>query len=157
MPYGFFMVTFQLESFKDSREEFKEFFPSHWSEGGANNDTLDLDPHWDLYDELESVEGIVFATAREDKTPVGYFLGMIAPALHSKNCINCTLDLFFIREDKRGSGLADNLISFVEDCLAKIGVTRLFVGAKTGSRACAFFEKSGFVTSETYYSKMIGG
>lgn len=151
------MLTAQIESFADRLEEFKPLFPLHWKELALNQDKVPLDPQYDVYLAREARGELLFVTLRELGEPVGYFLGFIAPGLHYKTCLTCTMDIFWVHPKKRAQGLPGvRLFRAVEAELKRRGVQRWFVGSKCKADASSLFEFLDFEKVEVYYSKWIG-
>lgn len=150
------MITAQIESFVDRLGEFSPLFPMHYDELALNKDKVPLDPQYETYIERERSGGLLFVTLRELGEPVGYFIGFIAPGLHYKTCLTCTMDIFWLHPDKRGNGGGQLLFKFVELELKRRGVDRFFVGSKCHKDASYLFEKLGFEKVEVFYSKWLG-
>lgn len=150
------MITFHIESFRESLPEFKALLPAHWEELALNRDKVPLQPMWRVYLEREAVGELLFVAARDAGQIVGYFIGFIAPGLHYETCLTCTMDIFFIRKDKRTGSAGVRLFRFVEQELRRRGVQRWFVGSKVHADASALFERLKFSRVEVYYSKWLG-
>ena len=150
------MLTAQVESFTERLPEFQPLFPLHWEELALNKDKVPLDPQYDIYIERERRGELLFVTLRELGEPVGYFIGFIAPGLHYKTCLTCTMDIFFVRPDRRNGSAGVRLFRFVEQELRRRGVHRWFMGSKVHADASALFERIGAAKVETYYSKWLG-
>lgn len=150
------MITCHVESFEGQLEELKAILPLHYEELALNKDTVPLDPQYDIYISRERAGELLFVTLREAGELVGYFIGFIAPGLHYRTCLTCTMDIFFVHPDKRGQGAGQHLFAFVEKELRRRGVHRWFVGSKCHKDASWLFERLGFEQVEIYYSKMLG-
>lgn len=151
------MMTCQVESFTEHLDEFRPLFPLHWAELALNQDLVPLDPQYDVYAAREARGELLFVTMREAGAPVGYFLGFIAPGLHYRGCLTCTMDIFFVAPEHRNSGLPGvRLFRFVEKELRRRGVQRWFVGSKVKADASALFERLEFERVEVHYSKWLG-
>lgn len=151
------MLTCQIESFEERLEELKELLPSHYEELALNQDKVPLSPQYRIYIEREQRGELLFVTMRDAGALVGYFIGFIAPGLHYSTCLTCTMDIFYIRKDKRGQALPGvRLFRFVEAELKRRGVDRWFVGSKCKADASALFEFLDFEKVEIYYSKWLG-
>jgi GNAT superfamily N-acetyltransferase len=152
------MITCAVESFSQSIDELKKVIPMHYEELALNKDKVPLSPQWDIYKRRDAMGEVLFVVMREAGEMIGYFIGFIAPGLHYSTCLTCTMDIFYIRPDKRGSGLPGiRLFKAVEEELKRRGVKRWFVGSKTKADASALFERLKFDRVEVYYSKWIGG
>lgn len=151
------MITCHVESFTDRIEELKQIIPMHYEELALNKDKVPLSPQWDVYKQRDAAGQCLFMVMREAGEMIGYFIGFISPGLHYSTCLTCTMDIFYIRPDKRGSGLPGiKLFKAVEAELKRRGVDRWFVGSKTKADASALFERLKFDRVEVYYSKWIG-
>ena len=150
------MITAQLESFTERQAEFIPMFPLHWKELALNQDKVPLDPQYNIYFEREARGEMLFMTLRELGEAVGYFIGFIAPGLHYKTCLTCTMDIFFVRPDKRKGRAGTILFKAVEAELRRRGVDRWYVGSKCHADASALFEHLGFERVEVHYSKWLG-
>ena len=150
------MITAQIENLTENLESLKELFPDHYEELALNKDSVPLDPQYDTYLARDELGEVIFASLRDSGEIVGYFVGFIAPGLHYKTCLTCTMDIFFVHPDHRGKSGGIKLFRCVEKELKRRGVQRWFVGSKCHKDASILFEKLGFSPVEVYYSKMLG-
>ncbi len=150
-------MKIQLENLEEHLDEIRELLPLHYQELALNKDKVPLSPMYDIYIERERLGQLIFMTMRDNEHLVGYFLGFIAPGLHYSTCLTCTMDIFYIRPDIRGTGLPGlKLFRALEKELKARGVQRWFVGSKVKADASALFERLAFERVEVYYSKWIG-
>ncbi len=150
------MITPAVESLTERLEEMKPLFPLHYAELALNQDKVPLDPQYQVYLDRDARGEVVFVTLRDAGELIGYFVGFVAPGLHYQTCLTCTMDIFFVRPDKRGARAGVTLFKFVEEVLKARGVQRWFVGSKCHKDASWLFEHLGFKQVEIYYSKMLG-
>lgn len=150
------MITAHVESFTERLEELKVLLPMHYEELALNKDQVPLDPQYDIYIKREAMGEVIFVTLREAGRLVGYFIGFIAPGLHYRTCLTCTMDIFYVHPDVRGRMGGVRLFRAVKAELKRRGVQRWFVGSKTHADASRLFEALGFQKVETYYSMMVG-
>lgn len=151
------MITCHVESFIERLPELKELLPQHWEELALNQDKVPLDPQYDIYFEREKRGELLFVCLREGGELVGYFIGFIAPGLHYRTCLTCTMDIFYVRKDKRTGRAGIKLFKFVQEELKRRGVQRWFVGSKCHADASSLFKYLGFEQVEVYFSKWLGG
>jgi len=151
------MMTAQLETIRAGLEELKPLLPVHYEELALNKDKVPLDPQYDIYLAREDRGEVIYMTLREGGKLMGYFIGFIAPGLHYKTCLTCTMDIFYVHPDHRNGRGGLRLFRTLEKELKRRGVQRWFVGSKLHKDAGRLFEALGFAPIETYYSKMIGG
>ena len=150
------MITCHIESFESQLTELKSLLPSHYKELALNQDKVPLDPQYQIYIERERRGELLFIVLRDAGELVGYFIGFIAPGLHYQTCLTCTMDIFYVRKDKRTGSAGIRLFKFVEVELKRRGVQRWFMGSKIHADASALFKRIGASPVETYYSKWIG-
>lgn len=150
------MITAHIESFEERLDELKTLLPLHYKELALNQDHVPLDPQYHVYIERERNGGLLFVALREGGEMVGYFIGFIAPGLHYQTCLTCTMDIFFIRKDKRNGGAGLKMFRFVEMELRRRGVKRWFMGSKIHADASALFKRIKAEPVETYFSKWLG-
>jgi GNAT superfamily N-acetyltransferase len=149
------MLTAQVESFTDALDELKRLLPLHYEELALNKDSVPLDPQYEIYLQRDSAGEVVFVTLRDLGVLVGYFIGFVAPGLHYRTCLTCTMDIFYVVPDSRGARGGVRLFKAVESELKRRGVDRWFVGSKVHKDASKLFEYLDFSKVETYYSKML--
>lgn len=149
------MITAQVENLTERLEEMKPLFPLHWEELALNKDRVPLDPQYDVYLERDARGEVLFVTLREVGELVGYFVGFVVPGLHYRTCLTLTMDIFYVRPDKRGR-CGVKLFREVEREAKRRGVKRMFVGSKCHKDASWLFERLGYEEVERYYSKWMG-
>ena len=87
----------------------------------------------------------------------GYFIGFLAPGLHYKRCLTCTMDIFYVRPEFRHNHTASlRLFRATERELISLGCSRWFVGTKLHKDVGRLFEALRFQPVEMYYSKWLG-
>lgn len=150
------MITAQLESFRAGLPELKPLLPGHWAELALDKDKVPLDPMYEIYFAREERGEVLYMTLRESGKLVGYFIGFIAPGLHYRTCLTCTMDIFYVHPDHRDGKGALRLFRAVEREARRRGAQRWFAGSKLHKDTGRLFEALGFEPIETYYSKWIG-
>lgn len=150
------MITIAIEPFSEFVHEVQPLLPLHWEELALNKDKVPLDPKYEDYHARDEVGGVMVAVVRESGKLIGYFIGMIAPGLHYKTCLTCTMDIFYVHPEHRGNGTGYKLFRFVEAELKRRGVQRMFVGSKLHKDASWLFDRLGYTEVERYYSHWLG-
>lgn len=150
------MITYAIESFSECLTELQDLLPLHYQELALNQDKVPLSPQYDIYLHREELGELLFVTAREKGILIGYFIGFIANGLHYSTCLTCTMDIFYITPEKRGSNAGWFLFQTVENELKRRKVDRWFVGSKVSLPADWLFEKLNFERVEVYYTKWLG-
>lgn len=150
------MITVHQETIRENLAELQYLLPLHYEELALNKDKVPLSPQYDIYLARENMGEVIFTVLRDAGELVGYFIGFIAPGLHYSTCLTCTMDIFYVREDKRKQGAGILLFKEVENELKYRGVQRWFMGSKMHKDSSYLFEKMGAEPVEIYYSKWIG-
>jgi len=150
------MITFHIQSFESAIPELQALLPLHYNELALNKDNVPLDPQYDIYLHRERSGEVIFVAARELGNLIGYFIGFIAPGLHYKTCLTCTMDIFYIHPDYRKGSSGIRLFRFVEQELRRRGVQRWFMGSKLHADSSALFKRLKAEPVEIYYSKWLG-
>jgi GNAT superfamily N-acetyltransferase len=150
------MITCHVESFEQQLSELQVLLPLHYRELALNQDKVPLQPQYHVYIERERAGGLLFVTLRDAGQLVGYFIGFIAPGLHYETCLTCTMDIFYVRQDKRSGSAGVRMFRVVEAELRRRGVQRWFMGSKIHADASALFKRIGAAPVETYFSKWLG-
>lgn len=150
------MITTHCENFEQMLPELKSLLPGHYEELALDKEHVPLDPQYEVYIERERRGELLFMVLREKGEMVGYFIGFVAPGLHYRTCLTCTMDIFYVHPEKRGIGAGKLLFVEVEKELRRRGVQRWFMGSKMHKDASYLFEKIGATQVETYYSKWLG-
>lgn len=150
------MITCHVESFEGRLQELQALLPLHYKELALNQDKVPLAPQYWVYISREREGGLIFVTLRDAGELVGYFIGFVAPGLHYSTCLTCTMDIFYVRPDKRQGSAGVRMFRFVENELRRRGVQRWFMGSKVRNDASALFKRIGAEPVETYYSKWLG-
>ena len=150
------MISAHVESFGERLAELQQLLPAHYEELALDQEHVPLSPQYDVYIEREHRGELLFVTLRDAGVLVGYFIGFIAPGLHYSTCLTCTMDIFYVRKDRRCGSAGVRLFRFVEKELRRRGVQRWFMGSKVHADASALFERVGARKVEVYYSKWIG-
>lgn len=151
------MITTHKESFEERLAELQVLLPEHYKELALNQEHVPLDPQYEIYIDRERKGELLFMVLRERGEMIGYFIGFIAPGLHYKTCLTCTMDIFFVSKDKRTGSAGVRLFRAVESELKHRGVKRWLMGSKLHADASALFKRIGATPVETYYSKWLGG
>lgn len=150
------MITAQIESFTTTLEELKPLLPLHYEELALNQEKVPLSPQYPIYLARDAAGEVVFVTLRDAGELIGYFIGFVSPGLHYSTCLTCIMDIFYLRQDKRGQRGGIILFKAIEQELRRRGVQRWFVGSKCHKDASRLFEYLDFHKVEVYYSKWLG-
>lgn len=151
------MISFTVEPFSQVYGEMLPLLQSHYGEISLHKDHgFALNPKVDVYRAREADGSLMMAIGRENGEIVCYFVCFIATGLHYGDCLTCSPDIFFVREDKRTGMAGVRMFKFVEKELIRRGVKLWFVGSKNAHDATALFRFLKFEPVETTYAKWLG-
>ena len=95
------MITFAIESFKQTLPEFEPILHDHYEELALNQDKVPLSPQYNIYFDREKIGQLLFVTARFEGSIIGYFIGFVSPGLHYSTCLTCQMDIFYVKKEYR--------------------------------------------------------
>lgn len=151
------MITFHIERFSDVYAEMYPLLVEHYEEISQHKEKdVPLEPQADVYAARESSGNLLMVIARDAGRVVGYFVAMIAPALHYKSCLTCSPDIFYVKSEYRRDGTAAGMFKFTEKELRRRGVKVWMVGSKHAHNVTQLFEHLGFEPFEITYAKWLG-
>lgn len=151
------MITCQVEPWRSFIEEARSLLPIHYEELALNKDKVPLMPMYEIYDQRDDNGEVLVVTAREDAKLIGYFIGFIAPGLHYRTCLTCTMDIFYVLPEHRGANCGIEIFKVMEKECKRRGVQRLFVGSKLHKDISFLYQKLGYSEVERYYTAWLGG
>jgi len=150
------LFTTAVESFMAARPELEPVFPIHWEELALFKDKMPLDPCWESFAAYESTGKLLFVTLRERGRLAGYFVGIVAPALHYHGTLTAKMDLLYVVPEHRGNDGGNILLDAVMAELKRRGVQLVWMGSKNHKPIEGLFESRGFTHEESYFAKWIG-
>lgn len=128
----------------------------HWVEIALDQDTIKMNPDWEMYECLEADGSLCVFTARtEEGQLVGYFVVVVRRNLHYRDHIFAVNDVIYVEKTHRTSGLATSLIQFAERHLREDGVSCIVINTKVHSPFDPLLVNLGFNLIERVYRKLI--
>ncbi len=151
------MITYQVDSVEDVLNDLpKDTFSNHYEEVDYNTGVMELDPDFEYYYLLEEKGMIHPVTVRDDGKIVGYCVSFLCPHPHHKGKVLASNDIFYIHPDYRRTGIAAELLAFVEKDLIELGVSIISIAMKDKKPFKNLIESAGFGLEEIRYCKYIG-
>lgn len=153
------MLTYQKELFVNIIAELPPLFDQHWRELGSNHDKVPLAPAWQSYMHLEAIGQLQIVTVRDGPKLVGYFFGLVYPALHYETTLYGHSDMFFILKEYM-VGLAAGirlrkLFVKVIDLMRDMGVKRLYINHKAAHDLSQLLERMQFRLVDKVHCMML--
>lgn len=151
------MITFEVEPFSQVYPELFPLLETHYGEiSNHKAHGFELAPQVEIYRAREQDGTLMMIIGRDAGEIVAYFVCFIAPGLHYRDCLTCSPDIFYVREDMRRGRVGVRMFQFVEKELKRRGVALWFVGSKVAHDATALFRFLDFKPVETTYAKWLG-
>jgi len=150
------VITYQEESAADCLEEIKSLIILHWEEIALYKDKIKLDPDFDKYLLLDSMDMLHILTARDDGVLIGYFISFIQPNMHYKDKMFATNDILFIEKSYRKGTVGYKLFKHAEKSLKELGVDVIVIRSKVNTDFKPLMDKLGYERIEYVYSKYTG-
>lgn len=149
-------ATFHIERFADVYTEMYPLLEAHYDELSQHKEKgFPLAPQAEIYQQRDNSGNLLMVIAREAGEIVGYFVGVVAPALHYRSCLTCSPDIFYVKPDRRRDGTAAGMFAFVEAELRRRGVKAWMVGSKVAHDVTKLFEFMGMEPFEVTYVKWL--
>ena len=150
------MITTSLETLDQCLEEMKPLLGEHWKELGIFQETMPLDPRYDVYFAREAIGELIMPILRKDGKIIGYWPTFIAPGLHYGSTLTATMDILYIHPEHRGDNSGRMLFEFLKAELIRRGVSVWYAGSKNHKQIEWFFKMLGFEPIEQYFAMWIG-
>ena len=149
-------MKYQIESIKKVKDEVQSLIEAHWNEIALNQDKIKLNPDWETYYKLESLNMVYAYTARKDNKLVGYFTVVATKGLHYVDHVFAACDIIFISPEYRKGRAGANLIKYAEKDLKEKGVSVLAINTKDHAPFDKLLQRLDYSLVERLYSKYIG-
>jgi hypothetical protein len=151
------MITAQVEAFGVCLPELEPLFTQHWAKLAEDRHSIPLAPHYELYEALEREGDLLLVTLRDAGRLVGYWIAVIAPGLHYRNCLTATMDIWNVLPEYENGVAAMILMRAVEREYQRRDVRRAYAGEKLHRPCGRLYRAFGYRPVETHYSKLMGG
>lgn len=149
------MITYQAERWDQYFPDAEKLWPLHWAEIALDQDSIKLDVDTDAYRELDQKKLLLIVTARDDGKLIGYHKSFIKPHIHYRTSVTAYVDIFYIHPDYRKGMTAVKMFRAVEVEMRKIGVQKIYTGAKVHFDLSPLFKRLGYRHIENVYSKLL--
>lgn len=151
------MITYQVERVSDVLLEIPEdMFYKHFKEVDYFKDDMELEPDFSYYFALEEKGAIRPVIVRDNGTIIGYCVSFLRNHPHHIGKIFASNDIFYLHPEYRGSGIAAEMLAFVEKDLIGLGVSVISLGMKEKRQFKSLVEEAGYSFQEIRYCKYIG-
>jgi len=148
-------MKFSLENLARVRHEIEPLIKQHYDEIALNKDIINLNPDWEGYARLDSINALRIYTARKDDELMGYFVVIVSKSLHYRDHLFANNDIIFLTKPARKGLTGVKLIKYAIDSLAAEGITKLHVNTKAHQPFDAILERLNFEEIERVYSLVL--
>jgi len=116
---------------------------------------FNLDPDYNLYDELEENDNLCVVIARDSETRklVGYIVDIYGPSLHYKGQNVSVNDMLYVRKEYRKKGVAKILVTYADNILKEKGVVLSIRATKIGNPCPSMMKGRGYTEHERNWFK----
>lgn len=151
------MTTFRVETIQSVMDNFA-LVQQHWDEIVVDKTVRKLDPHWEFFQKMERIGGLVTLVARDSEgVMLGYAVFLLSHHLHDRTMLTAHNDAVFLRKDRRVGGVGYRLLKFCDEQLPRFGVNMINWHVKTCTDFGPALIKLGYKVHETIYTKFVGG
>lgn len=150
------MITIQLESMTNVKQDIQPLLEEHWKLVALNQGKIRLNPDYEEYAKLDAAGILKCFTARKDGILVGYFILMVSKSIHYSDHLFAVNDVIFVKPDSRAGATGYRLIKYAEDYCKKEGVSVLTLNTKVHLPFDKLMVHMGFDLIERVYSKYLG-
>ncbi len=150
--------TYQIEDGGEliPSDEMRPLLQQHWEEVAGHRDKIKLDPDFDRYKELASMNALCCTTIRSGGELVGYFICFVCPHIHYKDHPMAYNDaIFILPEHRKGLAPVLNMIQCAEKELRERGVTKIVINTKVSNDFGPVLRRIGFSMFERVYEKLL--
>lgn len=149
-------MKYQTETMDEVVKEIMPLLHLHWQDVALHQDTIELDPNWQVYQELQRMGFLNITTARTDEGElVGYVIYIIQPLLHYKKELGADGDIFWLSPDHRKGSVGIRLLKEAETNIKQLGCTYISNKTKLHKDVGRIFERLGYQAIERVYAKAL--
>lgn len=144
-------MNYALETAAEVMDEIKPLLQKHWEEIAHYKD-IPLDPDYDQYFKIESVDALRIFTARDnDGVLVGYAIFFLRKNIHYKSSLQAVQDVLFIDPLRRGFGA--RFILWCDQQLKLMGVEVVYHHVKEAHNFGPMLERFGYEKVDLIYAR----
>jgi GNAT superfamily N-acetyltransferase len=148
-------MKYAIENISDVREEMEPLTVVHWLELANDQEEIELDFDWQLYENLQALGKLLFVTVRDDGILVGYSATLITNHMHYKSVLHGLTDFYYIHPRWRRGFVGINLLKFVEAEMKKLGVKKIVTGCKDKHDTSVLLRRLGYKLSDRIFTKVL--
>lgn len=163
------MITFQIETIDDVREEILPMLHAHYIEIATSKGIRPLDIDWDKYYAMEKAGTLRVLTARArpqmvagqdyyDGQPgrlVGYFVSFVLPHIHYQQTLTALNDIMYLDPAYRGGTTGYRMLKEAILDLKNLGADILIIHMKVEYPFRNLLEKLGFHLTEENWERVL--
>ena len=143
------MTDFAIETYDRIVNDVKPLLTAQYDETATYKD-IPLDPNFTFYAQANEYGLVRFYTARDDGALVGYAVVVVNKRHSQYDHPWATSNLFWVRPDRRGSGVGRGLVRFIKENL--LGYVLQMVSSVDHPELAALLASEGFAPVEVVHS-----
>jgi len=152
-------ITYQVEKWRDALPEMEPLLVEHWREIALGHDKVPLDIARGKYQALCDAGNLHVVIVRDNGKMIGYHVAIVSGHLHYLSTLHAITDVYYLMTEYRKGRTGIRLFQKVEAEMRRLGVKKLFTGAKlhtAAGKSGKLFEYLGYAATETLFTKYIG-
>jgi GNAT superfamily N-acetyltransferase len=150
------MITYQVEKFKDIKDEMVPLLEAHYLEVHAFPGLIAFNPAYALYFDMEERGVFHTITVRDLGVLIGYCCAFVYPNLHYFDHLYAVNDVIYVDKEYRHSNVAYNLVRFAEHTYRDMTASVMTFHMKCAIPFKSLMDSRGFEMKEHLYMKYIG-
>jgi GNAT superfamily N-acetyltransferase len=116
--------------YREAYERVKDLLPGHYDELTQNKNVMKLAPDHARYEAMEEAEVFFTLVASLGDEVVGYSANFLTTHLHYKDCLVCSNDVLFLKQEHRRGRIGIRLIEATEQFAKECGAHLVMWHAK---------------------------
>ncbi len=149
------MITYQVETLEDFRDEIQPLLESHCDEVHHFKDDIPLSVDWEKYQALDKAGILHSVIVRDEGKLIGYFISFINTNMHYKEHSYAVNDILYVEPEYRNSSVAYNMFKYAEKCYKELGVSVFTVHMKKSKTFETLCSAVGLEEIETTYGRRL--
>ena len=147
-------MKIKIEPLLEVKDKIEPLCKLAWEEVDQVGEYFDLDPDWELMDQIEQM-GMwkTYTYYTDDDELVGFVCVIIQPLIHARSIKQATTDVAYVKKEHRGSFKA--LLEAIEEDLKGEGCKWFTFTLKAWDARGGFLEGMGYKHHENVYQKAV--
>lgn len=150
------MIKYDRQHLKEVKEEIAPMLDAHYEEVAMYQDHIELNPQWEMYENLELMDRLFIFTMRDEGKLIGYSVFFLNPHMHYADHEFAMNDIVYIDPDRRGTEETVNFFKWCEKHMRDCGTSVISYHMKVYKPFQTLMTILGYDHAEHMYTKYIG-